>query len=176
MYIPPSAGIANFRGPVHGDGDNGLVKGLTLSVLAKEQGLASGCRSAPQGAGDGSGSGSGGGGSNRASSHSQQHRCLNRNQCRVSTIAQLVSLCASMPYLKSYDEFMESCTENLFQFTPGKDRHDISNCPFFKKKKGGGLCIFNHMTAYLWFHCAHLAAAVLPGRGTAARARAVASV
>ena len=83
-----------------------------------------------------------------------------------------------MPYLKSYDEFMESCTGNLSRFTPGEDGHDISGRPFFKKKKGGGLRIFNNVTAYLWFNCfgkcAHLAAAVLPGRDRAARA--VASV
>ena len=83
-----------------------------------------------------------------------------------------------MPYLKQYDEFMKSRTENLSRFTQGKDGHDISSRPLFKKKKGGGLRIFNHVTAYFWFNCfgkcAHLAAAVLSGRGRAARA--VASV
>ena len=78
-----------------------------------------------------------------------------------------------MPYLKLYYEFMESCTENLSRFTPGEDWHDISSSPFFEKK-GGGLRIFNNVTAYLWFNCfekcAHLAAAVLPGRGRAAGA------
>ena len=85
-----------------------------------------------------------------------------------------------MPSLKSYDEFMKSCTENLSRFTPGKDGHDISSSPFFKKKKGRGLYIFNNVSAYLrvWFNCyekcAHLAAAVLPSRDRAPRA--VASV
>ena len=48
---------------------------------------------------------------------------------------------------------MKSRTENLSQFFPGEDGHDKSSLPLFKKKKGGGLCIFNHVTAYFWFNC-----------------------
>ena len=86
-----------------------------------------------------------------------------------------VSLAVMCFHTLTRKRLMDLCTENLSRFSPGTDGHDISMRPFFKKKQGGGLRIFNDVTAYLWFNCfakcSNLAFAILPGSSRAAEKR-----
>ena len=72
------------------------------------------------------------------------------------------------PTVTVFAEIVYPYAGNISRFTPGEDGHDISTPPFFKKKSGGGLRLFNKATAYFWFNCFglcnNLAGSVLPGR------------